>query len=78
MSVFANVSNTVGNTPLVEQGGRASSTFLKWIQQVSQSVNSLPPQPFTGTITTAALTGGGTQGSITFVNGVVTAQVAAT
>jgi hypothetical protein len=32
----------------------------------------------TATITTAALTGGGTQGSMTFVNGILTAQTQAT
>lgn len=34
--------------------------------------------PFSGTITTAKLTSGGTEGSITFTNGIVTAQTAAT
>ena len=33
---------------------------------------------FSGTITTAALTGGGTQGSMTFLNGILTAQTPAT
>jgi len=32
----------------------------------------------TATITTAKLTGGGTNGSMTFVNGILTAQTAAT
>ena len=33
---------------------------------------------YTGTITTAPLTGGGTTGSMTFENGVLVSQVAAT
>lgn len=36
------------------------------------------PTPISATITTAALTGGGAQGSMTFVNGLLTAQVQAT
>lgn len=78
MSVFANVSNTVSSSPLVEQEGRASTAFQKWIQQVSLAINGIPPQTFSGTIATAKLTGGGANGSITFTNGVVTAQVPAT
>jgi hypothetical protein len=38
----------------------------------------LAPSGFTGTVTTAKVTAGGTTGSMTFVNGVLTGQVAAT
>lgn len=36
------------------------------------------PSGYTGTITTAKLTTGGTNGSMTFTNGILTSQVAAT
>jgi hypothetical protein len=38
----------------------------------------VPTGGISATITTAALTGGGTQGSMTFVNGILTAQTQAT
>lgn len=40
--------------------------------------NYIAGNGFTGTITTAKLTVGGTNGSMTFTNGVLTSQVAAT
>jgi hypothetical protein len=43
-----------------------------------KSIASVFASGFTGTIVTAKLTGGGTEGSITFQNGVVVSQVAAT
>jgi hypothetical protein len=36
------------------------------------------PTGYSGTVTTAKLTGGGTNGSMTFVNGILTAQTQAT
>ena len=46
--------------------------------QVSAGVTGSPPSGITGTITTAKLTGGGANGSMTFTNGVLTAQTPAT
>jgi hypothetical protein len=49
---------------------------------VLQLIDGVPtwvtPTGFSGTITTAKLTSGGTAGSMTFVNGVLTAQTPAT
>jgi len=42
------------------------------------ATSQLPASGLTVTITTAALTGGGTQGSMTFTNGILTAQTPAT
>lgn len=42
------------------------------------ATSQLPTAGITATITTAALTSGGTQGSMTFTNGILTAQVQAT
>ena len=42
------------------------------------STSQLPTAGISVTITTAKLTTGGTQGSMTYVNGLLTAQVAAT
>lgn len=60
--------------------------WVKWIQQVADlltfsglaenKANNLPG--YTGTVTTAALTGGGTQGSMTFANGILVSQTPAT
>jgi len=59
-------------SPLADARGFCTVLWYKWF-------NDLPQGPgFSGTITTAALTGGGATGSMTFVNGVLTSQVAAT
>jgi len=51
---------------------KISQRWWNWLSQLS------PPTTFSGTIVTAKLTGGGANGSMTFVNGVLTSQVAAT
>jgi hypothetical protein len=43
-----------------------------------KSLQAMFASGFTGTIVTAKLTTGGTEGSITFQNGVVVSQIAAT
>lgn len=58
----------------ISDGGLISQYWYRWLF----AINSLFNSGFSGTIVTAQLTSGGTQGSITLVNGVVTAQVAAT
>ena len=55
-----------------------SQVWSGWFRRITETFNNNLAAGYTGTITTAKLTGGGTNGSITFVNGVVTAQVAAT
>jgi hypothetical protein len=59
--------------PLVE-AERCTQPWYRWFF----AINSLFNSGYTGTITTAALTSGGTQGSMSFTNGVLTARVAAT
>lgn len=52
-----------------------------WFGSITQAIDSLQeavPAGFTGVVTTAKLTSGGTNGSMTFASGVLTAQVAAT
>ena len=52
--------------------------FDKSTNQISVGVTGSPPSGYTGVITTAKLTGGGANGSMTFTNGVLTAQTPAT
>lgn len=51
--------------------------FTRWLAAVTAAVNAVCNGE-TVTITTAALTSGGTQGSLTFTNGVLTAHTDAT
>lgn len=59
---------------LVSDQGISSLIMFEWMVNVS----ALLEQGFTGTITTAALTVAGTQGSMTFENGILVSQVQAT
>ena len=65
----------VGSPLLGEPEGKSFS--LHWFG-LFKAMQALFSQGFTGTITTAKLTGGGTNGSITFENGVVVSQTPAT
>jgi hypothetical protein len=51
-----------------------------WFRRMMDLINAAPQNQggISVTITTAKLTGGGANGSMTFVNGVLTAQTAAT
>lgn len=60
--------------PIVDQNGVSSLIMFQWMTLLS----ALLAQGFTGTVTTAKLTGGGVNGSMTFVNGVLISQVQAT
>lgn len=40
MATNAVVSNTTPNGPLVDKDGRATRSFLKWLQNIGQTVNS--------------------------------------
>lgn len=63
--------------PIVDQLGRSTEPMFMWMTLVDTLIQILNTA-YSGTIVTAALTGGGTQGSMTFENGVLTAQVPAT
>jgi hypothetical protein len=52
--------------------------FDKNLNLLSGGVTGSPPSGVTATITTAKLTGGGSNGSMTFTNGVLTASTPAT
>jgi hypothetical protein len=61
--------------PIVEQdSGIPTEAMFVWMSLLAD----LLQQGYTGTITTAALTGAGAQGSMTFQNGVLVAQTQAT
>lgn len=62
------------NDKIVEESGLPTESMYLWMFLL----NALLESGFTGTITTAALTGAGTQGSMTFQNGVLITQVQAT
>lgn len=49
-----------------------------WFRKLADTLNGNLAAGFTGTIVTAPLTVGGTEGSMTFTNGILTSQVAAT
>jgi hypothetical protein len=59
---------------LVALDGVSSVLMFAWMQTVTELLQA----GFTGTITTAPLTGGGTTGSMTFENGVLIDQTPAT
>jgi hypothetical protein len=58
----------------VSDEGISSLLMFQWMVQIS----TLLEQGYTGTVTTAALTPGGTQGSMVFENGILLSQVQAT
>ena len=60
-------------TPAVDMQRRLTPF---WFNLIMQLLN--PTKGFTGTITTTKLTGGGTNGSMTFEDGRLISQVAAT
>lgn len=65
----------------VLDGAVFSIWWYGWFSKISTIVTALSQlsnSGYTGTITTAKLTGGGTDGSMTFVNGVLTASTPAT
>lgn len=59
---------------IVESGGIPSESMYIWMVFVTE----LLLRGYSGTITTAALTGPGTQGSMTFEHGILIAQTQAT
>ena len=61
-------------TPVIDSSGAPTQYFLSWLNLVTTALS----KGYSGTITTAKLTGGGANGSMTFVNGVLTSETAAT
>lgn len=72
MAVLTDV--TARGAIIVDEQGRATELLYLWMALITQ----LLEQGYTGTVTTAALTGGGVQGSMTFQNGVLISQTQAT
>lgn len=62
------------NGPIVEPDLSPTEEMFIWMTLI----NDLIGRGFSGTITTAALTGGGVQGSMTFERGILVSQVQAT
>jgi hypothetical protein len=80
------VSASTPTTPLLDGQGRVTFTWTKFFQALQQSSTQalsqiggqittaqLPAGLFTGTVTLAKITGGGANGSLTLVNGSVSA-----
>lgn len=73
MALVTDVPNR--NDPIVDPvSGVASEALYIWMALLTDLLES----GYTGTITTAALTGLGAQGSMTFQNGILISQVQAT
>lgn len=60
--------------PVVDDNRQAHPQWWEWFRTLANMFN----QGFTGTVALAKITGGGTDGSLTLVNGVVTAYTAPT
>lgn len=60
--------------PLTDEDQRATKNFSMFLTGIA----ALFTRGYTGTITTAKLTGGGANGSMTFENGVLISQTPAT
>lgn len=60
--------------PLTSKNGDTSKNWYFFFQAISAPLGA----GFNGTITTAKLTAGGTNGSMSFTNGVLTSQTPAT
>ena len=80
MTAFTLNGKFLGNARAINFADSASLiwAFDQNLNQISAGVTGSPPSGITGTITTAKLTGGGANGSMTFTNGVLTAQTPAT
>ncbi len=80
MTGFTLKGNFLGNTRGINfvDSGSITWSFDPNTNEISAGAGVGPPAGITGTITTAKLTGGGANGSMTFTNGVLTAHVNAT
>jgi hypothetical protein len=75
---FSDLWNPAVMSKIVNPDGTKTQYFFTWLNLLYEMLKGTIGQGFTGTVVTAKLTVGGTNGSITFTNGVVTQQVAAT
>ena len=67
------VSTTVVQSPLVDSKGLPTRIFQSWLAGITKGNNSLASSGVNAVIPLAKLTGGGANGSLTFVNGILTA-----
>jgi hypothetical protein len=58
--------------PIADGNGRVTNRWWTWFNGL------IPAKSFSGTITTAKLTSGGSNGSLVFQNGILVSQTAAT
>ena len=65
-------------TLFVDDAKKPTPYWYNWFIQLKKYLDTSLGTGYTGTIVTAKLTGGGAQGSMTFVNGILTAQTPAT
>ncbi len=63
---------------VIDDKGRQTNNLSRFLMLVANYIRLLNNDGFTGTITTAPLTGLGAPGSMTFQNGVLISQVPAT
>ena len=78
-SNITSIVNRAHNNLQGLQGGSSGGTEYYHLDATEYALlTSIPSGGLTVTITTAALTGVGTQGSMTFTNGILTAQTQAT
>ena len=63
---------------VVDREGKQVKNLFRFLLYVRKYIAILNNQGFSGTIVTAKLTGGGTNGSMTFTNGVLTSSTPAT
>ena len=72
------VTAVTGTAPIVSSGGTTPAISLTLSGPSLSPIGGLHTVGLSVTITTAKLTAGGTNGSMTFTNGLLTAQTAAT
>lgn len=58
--------------------GQKTSYFFAWLSGIYNILKGTIGRGFTGTVAVAKLTGGGTNGSMTYVNGVVVSVLSPT
>ena len=70
---MATLISPIPNQPIAE-----SHEWRDWFFRIGQTTNNVLETGISVTITTAKLTTSGTEGSMTFTNGILTAQTQAT
>lgn len=77
MSVMTVQPPPARSAPVLE-GEVFQQVWSGWFRRLVQTLNGNLSAGFSGTITTAKLTPGGADGSMTFTNGILTSQTPAT